>query len=55
MIAFKDWIDSAIDKFSTTVGPSGDFTPFEGSMLNETKIQQWLTDLSTYPVVEKER
>ncbi len=52
-IAFKDWIDSAIDKFSTTVGPSGDFTPFEGSMLNETKIQQWLTDLSTYPVGRK--
>ncbi|MGB8000765.1 MAG: 3'-5' exonuclease [Anaerobacillus sp.] len=52
-IAFKDWIDSAIYRFSTTVGPSGDFTPFEGSMLTETKIQQWLTDLSTYPVGRK--
>ncbi len=50
---FKDWIDKALFNYSQSVGPEGDFIPFEGSKLTEVKIQQWLEDLSAYPVGQK--
>ncbi|TKD68295.1 HelD family protein [Pseudalkalibacillus hwajinpoensis] len=49
-LAFKEWIDSAIKAYSAVVGPKGSFTPFEGRTLSEAKIQQWLSDLASYPV-----
>ncbi|WP_273852851.1 HelD family protein [Guptibacillus spartinae] len=52
-IVFKKWIDEALLSYSQSVSPEGSFTPFEGSTLSEEKIQQWLKDLSAYPVARK--
>lgn len=52
-IAFKKWIDEALFNYSQSVSPEGSFTPFEGSTLSEVKIEQWIKDLSGYPVARK--
>ncbi|WP_283153098.1 HelD family protein [Guptibacillus hwajinpoensis] len=52
-LTFKEWIDQAIHRYSNSVGPVGSFHPFEGRELSETKIEQWLKDLSAYPVGRK--